>query len=97
MIVRIVKMTFRTDEISAFTQLFAERKEQIRGFEGCMHLELWQDSKDSNIFFTYSKWASAEHLDRYRFSAFFKDTWSKTKALFADKPEAWSVNQIAAL
>lgn len=91
MILRIVQMTFREEETQNFLTLFNERKELIRGFEGCNHLELWQDAKQSNIYFTYSIWDSEEHLDHYRFSELFKDTWAKTKALFADKPKAWSV------
>ncbi len=91
MIVRIVQMTFREDCVDTFTTMFEERKQTIRGFRGCTHLELWQDSKQPNVFFTYSHWASEADLDHYRFSEFFKDTWGITKALFADKPQAWSV------
>ncbi len=97
MIVRIVQMTFRTEAIADFKQLFEERKERIRHFGGCRHLELWQDSGNSAIFFTYSHWESEAHLNHYRFSEFFKDTWGRTKALFADKPQAWSVVQRAVL
>lgn len=92
MIVRIVQMTFDPSKVDEFLELFNDRKQLIRTFEGCHHLELWQEAGDSNIFFTYSKWESEEHLDHYRFSELFKDTWSKTKVLFADKPKAWSVN-----
>ena len=84
-------MTFRPEEVENFQALFEERKERIRHFEGCRHLELWQDAHNPNIFFTYSNWDSEEHLNRYRFSELFKDTWSRTKALFAEKPNAWSV------
>lgn len=93
MIVRIVQMTFRPEEVENFQLLFDERNERIRHFEGCTHLELWQDAHNPNIFFTYSNWESETHLDHYRFSEFFKDTWARTKALFADKPNAWSVVQ----
>ena len=93
MIVRIVQMTFRPEEVENFKALFNERKERIRHFEGCTHLELWQDAHNPDIFFTYSIWQSETYLDHYRFSDFFKDTWSKTKVLFAEKPNAWSVNQ----
>ena len=86
-------MTFREESIDDFITLFEERKEKIRGFEGCEHLELWRDSKNPEVFFTYSKWRSESALDHYRFSDFFKDTWSKMKKLFADKPRAWSVIQ----
>ena len=93
MIVRIVQMTFQPDKIAEFLNLFEEKKQLIRGFEGCAHLELWNDTKNENIFFTYSIWQSEAHLDHYRFSPLFKDIWPRTKALFADKPQAWSVQQ----
>jgi heme-degrading monooxygenase HmoA len=88
-------MTFREDAVDAFTTLFEERKTTIRAFNGCTHLELWQDSKHPNVFFTYSHWLTETDLNHYRFSDFFKDTWARTKALFKDKPQAWSVNRKA--
>ena len=92
MIVRIVQMTFEPANVAAFQSLFEERKHLIRHFDGCEHLELWQDAHQPHVFFTYSKWQSEQHLDHYRFSELFKDTWTKTKALFAAKPQAWSVD-----
>ncbi len=97
MIVRIVRLTFREDAVASFETLFEERKERIRGFEGCLHLELWQDIKQPNVYCTYSHWADESYLDKYRFSEFFKETWTITKALFLDKPVAWSVQQKAVL
>lgn len=91
MIVRVVQMTFREEAIDTFTALFEERKERIRHFEGCHHLQLWQDTTHPNIFITYSMWESQAALDHYRFSEFFKDTWGRTRALFALPPQAWSV------
>ena len=91
MILRIVKMSFREDAVDEFLTLFNERKELIRNFAGCSHLELWRQANHPGVFFTYSKWESEAHLDHYRFSELFKDTWAKTKALFAEKPAAWSV------
>ncbi|WP_276132607.1 putative quinol monooxygenase [Polluticoccus soli] len=93
MIVRIVQMTFQPENIPSFLGLFEERKMMIRNFEGCKHLELWQDAHANNVFFTYSIWESEQHLDHYRFSELFKDTWARTKALFGEKAKAWSVNQ----
>lgn len=97
MLVRIVKMIFRDDAVEAFQQLFESRKELIRNFEGCKHLELWQDKNNSSIFFTYSLWQDETALNNYRLSHFFDDTWLQTKRLFAGKPEAWSVSQMAVL
>ena len=94
MLVRIVKMTFRTDAVADFKMLFESRKHLIRNYAGCKHLELWQDKNDSSVFFTYSLWSSELYLANYRTSAFFEDTWQQTKKLFAAKAEAWSINQL---
>ena len=93
MIVRVVRMEFREEETGAFLTLFEERKGLIRHFPGCNHLELWQDANNPNSFFTYSHWESEEALNHYRFSELFKDTWARTKELFAAKAQAWSVNR----
>ncbi|WP_018612596.1 putative quinol monooxygenase [Segetibacter koreensis] len=97
MLVRVVKMTFRADAVKTFKEFFEERKEKIRGFDGCCHLELWQDNIDTNIFFTYSLWLNEAALSHYRNSAFFKETWRQTKLLFAAKAEAWSVDKLVVL
>lgn len=94
MIVRIVKMEFQADKVAEFVQLFEERKDRIRHFEGCLHLELWKQAGKDNVYFTYSHWNDEGDLDKYRFSAFFKETWQLTKALFVSKAEAWSVEQM---
>lgn len=92
MLKRIVKLTFRESEITTFKKIFEEKKDRIRGFEGCKHLELWQSKNDPRIFFTYSYWESENDLEKYRHSDLFKETWKNTKALFDDRPEAWSVD-----
>lgn len=97
MILRIVKMTFDTEKVADFLSIFGESREKIRAFPGCQHLELWQGTDAPHIFFTYSHWENEEALEAYRHSELFKTTWSRTKKLFADKPEAWSVNSIASL
>jgi quinol monooxygenase YgiN len=97
MLVRIVKMTFKQDTIEEFKLFFQERKEKIRAFEGCSHLELWQDTNNKNTFFTYSHWTDETALTHYRNSSFFRETWQQTKQMFAAKAEAWSVNQVAVL
>jgi len=57
-------------------------------------LELWRDANTPNIFFTYSFWNSEDDLNAYRHSELFRKTWKETKALFSDKPEAWSVEML---
>ncbi len=93
MIIRIVKMTFAPEHVPTFLEVFESTKERIRGFEGCHHLELLNDIKHTNIYFTYSHWESEDHLNAYRDSELFGDVWPRTKVLFSAKPEAWSVEQ----
>jgi heme-degrading monooxygenase HmoA len=97
MIIRIVKMEFKKEEADSFKSLFEERRSLIRNFEGCRHLELWQDKNLPHVFFTYSWWDSEEHLENYRTSHFFDSTWTLTKQKFAAKPEAWTVEQVNGL
>lgn len=94
MIIRTVKMKFRTEEVARFLQFFNQRKSQIRGFDGCLHLELWQDISDPDTLWTYSHWLDEESLENYRRSPFFKDTWTQTKQLFASRAEAWSLRSV---
>jgi heme-degrading monooxygenase HmoA len=95
MIIRIVQMSFKEEDIEKFEEFFNSRKAMIKDFKGCHHVELWQDTKDKTTFFTYSIWDSEQDLNHYRFSDFFKDTWTQTKAMFNDKAKAWSVKSIA--
>ncbi|MGB5236360.1 MAG: antibiotic biosynthesis monooxygenase family protein [Flavobacteriaceae bacterium] len=97
MLIRIVKLTIREENISNFEQIFEKTKNTIRGFEGCGLLELYKDRDDPKVFFTYSRWNSEEDLEAYRQSDFFKNVWGKTKLLFEAKPEAWSVDSLASL
>ncbi|MEM6297211.1 MAG: putative quinol monooxygenase [Bacteroidota bacterium] len=87
---RIVRMQFRENGVETFLKNFAEASPKIRAFEGCLHLELWQDPDDSTIFMTYSHWENADALEVYRHSELFRATWAKTKPLFAAKPIAFS-------
>lgn len=97
MITRIVKMTFKIEEVPNFLANFNKNKEHIRSFPGCEKLMLLQDATNPNIYFTYSWWQSPSDLEAYRHSDLFKGVWAFTKTLFAEKPEAWSVHQIESL
>jgi len=94
MIKRIVKLSFQEDKLTAFREIFEESKAKIKGFEGCHHVELLQGIDPNNIFFTFSIWDSEAALNKYRHSDLFQKIWAKTKVLFSDKPEAWSVDFI---
>lgn len=94
MLIRIVRMTFRPDGVNDFLENFELNKSAIRNSPGCHHLELWQDEHQKNIFVTYSHWESEAHLNQYRDSELFKSVWSFTKALFSEKPQAFSTKKL---
>nr|WP_299340345.1 antibiotic biosynthesis monooxygenase [Allomuricauda sp.] len=94
MLVRIVKLTLKPENIPSFEQIFNDSKKKIVAFEGCTFLELYQDLNHPNIFFTYSFWENEAALDNYRSSSFFINVWGQTKKLFQEKPEAWSVAKL---
>jgi heme-degrading monooxygenase HmoA len=91
MITRIVKLTIQEEKAAEFITLFNESKSLIKNSTGCKYVELLNDIHQPNIFFTHSCWDSEEHLNLYRDSDLFKNIWPRTKILFADKPEAWSL------
>jgi len=97
MFIRIVKMQFQADRISDFLANFSENKYKIRSVQGCLFLDLYQDKKEKNIFFTYSGWESEKDLDHYRNSELFDKVWSETKTMFTEKPQAWSLDRIESL
>ncbi len=90
--IRLVKMKFRENEVENFLKIFSEKRELIQNFPGCYSVRLLRDRQDANVFFTYSVWKSEEDLESYRQSDLFRDVWSNTKKLFAEKAEAWSLD-----
>lgn len=95
MIVRIVKLHFKEEELDNFKAYFDKISPQIRNFEGCQHLELLQQADMPEMIYTYSYWDNEEALEKYRYSELFKTFWTVAKSKFAGKPEAWSLNKIA--
>lgn len=94
MLIRYVRMTFHEDKVRDFLKIFDESKEKIRAMEGCRYLELMRDINQPSVFMTHSHWVSEDDLNNYRDSELFKNTWTKTKVLFADKPLAFSVESV---
>lgn len=84
-------MTFQEASVPDFLAIFEASKQKIRQFEGCQHLELLRDKNQTNILFTLSFWDTEGSLENYRQSELFQMTWAKTKVLFADRPQAWTV------
>ncbi|MCF4102754.1 antibiotic biosynthesis monooxygenase [Gillisia sp. M10.2A] len=97
MFVRIVKLGFKPEAIATFLENFEDQKLKIRGFEGCLFLELYRDKSNTNQFFTYSYWKDEAALEKYRNSDLFNNIWANTKIHFNQKPEAWSVDKLESL
>ena len=91
MIVRIVRMEFHAAHVATFLELFGSTKSLIRHFPGVLHLELHRDVSNPNVFYTYSHWEDEAALQAYRLSPLFEAVWSRTKVLFAGKPQAFSL------
>lgn len=87
-------MTFAIDKTDEFQEIFNQSKSNILAMPGCLHMELWQDLHDANVFVTHSHWESEEALNAYRNSVLFIGVWAKTKALFSEKPLAFSVKKV---
>ena len=87
-------MEFEPGRVNDFLELFTSTRPKIAGFEGCISLQLLNDIQSANVFFTYSTWQSEKALENYRNSDLFKQTWTKTKAMFSSKAQAWSVKQV---
>jgi quinol monooxygenase YgiN len=94
MLTRVVKMHFSPTFITQFSALFAATQEKIRAFEGCQSVQLLQHESDPSLFFTISKWESAQHLENYRNSELFINTWAQVKPHFISKAEAWSLEEV---
>lgn len=94
MITRIVRLHFQEDKLETFRSIFQNSYPRIRDFPGCHKLELMRDPKDPTVLYTFSLWESDEHLQAYRKSELFGSVWPRTKALFAGKPEAFSMERV---
>jgi quinol monooxygenase YgiN len=94
MIIRIVKLTFRKEEVPVFNNYFQTVCETIRHQPGCHLLQAWQDIDRPEIFFTYSLWDGTDDLENYRNSAFFLQFWKTVKPWFDDKAEVWTFNKV---
>ena len=92
--IRIVKMHFKPGNVEDFLALYKTAYPKITAMPGCQSLLLLRDQDAPEILFTYSSWENEEALNHYRHSELFIETWRKTKALFEQKAEAWSVEAV---
>jgi quinol monooxygenase YgiN len=92
--IRIVKMHFSPENIDTFLEIFKKAHPKITLMPGCEGVNLLQDINRPGIMFTYSHWKDEDSLENYRRSELFQNTWTATKALFVEKAEAWSVEEM---
>ena len=90
-IIRIVRMTFQPEKCTDFEGLYDSVCQKIMSMPGCTSLSLKHDANQPNVYYTLSHWNSEESLQAYRHSELFKQTWARTKAMFADAPQAFSL------
>ena len=91
MILRLVKMEFKSEDTVNFLAYFETIKEKIEAMPGIVSLKLYQQQDNPNVIFTHSLWLSDEHLNNYRKSDVFGQIWPKTKQYFACDAVAWSL------
>ncbi|MBK0383231.1 antibiotic biosynthesis monooxygenase [Pedobacter sp. SD-b] len=85
-------MNLKKDKIDSFKSVFEMAKPKIISMQGCLQVDLHQDIKNPEIFFTISHWANEAALENYRNSDLFITTWKQVKPLFKEKAEAWSLS-----
>lgn len=90
MIVRLVCMKVRPEKVEEFRRVYGEACDRIRAFPGCMFLQLLGDTDGEGNLYTISHWRTAEDLDAYRHSQFFRGVWERLKPMFRDRPWAQS-------
>lgn len=89
-IIRVVRMAFKPEESDNFVKLYRAVEPHIRAFDGCEHVELYQEISDEHAYTTYSLWRSPDALEAYRQSDLFGKTWSAVKQMLRAKAAAVS-------
>lgn len=92
MITRIVKLTFNANYCEEFEHQFPAVRKIVENSKGCRGVQLQKANKQ--LYFTISKWDDETALNDYRKSANFQEIWSKFKANFSEKPEAWTTEEL---
>jgi heme-degrading monooxygenase HmoA len=84
-------MHFREDELENFLNYFESIQDSIKAMPGMVELNLYRDIHTKNQVFTLSTWKDESDLINYRTSSLFADVWPRTKALFSQPAQAWSL------
>jgi autoinducer 2-degrading protein len=94
MITRIVKLHFQEEKVTDFLSLFDQVVTKVNAFPGCQKMHMLRDINNQSIFITHSLWNSEEDLNKYRDSELFQTIWPTIKPWFAEKPQAWSLDNV---
>ena len=94
MITRIVKLHFQEEKVTDFLALFDQVVTKVNGFPGCKKMYMLRDINNQSIFITHSLWNTEEDLNKYRDSELFQTIWPTIKPWFAEKPQAWSLDNV---
>jgi len=90
LITRIVKLEFQKDKLDDFLLLFNETKWKVAEVDGCLGMQLLQNTENPCICFTYSHWEGEQALLNYRQSSLFINIWKSIKPYFENPAEAYS-------
>ncbi len=94
MVIRLVRMRFRSEEVERFLALYDRAYPVIVKQPGCHSVQLVREVNDPTAFATWSVWNDEASLDAYRRSPFFRSFWQEVKALFRAPAEAVSFEEI---
>ena len=88
MVIRIVSLKCKPEDIDAFRLFVRESSLRVRQSPGCLALQIVNDIADPTSFFTLSTWRDADALEAYRASPLFVKIWPRVKAFLCEA--AWA-------
>ena len=88
MVIRIVSLKCKPEDIDAFRLLLRKSSPRVRQFPGCLSLQIVNDIADPTSFFTLSTWRDTDALEAYRASPLFVEIWPRIKAFLREA--AWA-------
>lgn len=94
MLIRIVRLELKPENVETFRNIFWETHPNIEGFPGCLSVRLLEDAYESNVLSTWSHWEDDIALQDYRQSDLFNATWRRVKPLFKEKAVAHSYFEV---
>ena len=94
MVIRIVSLKCKPEDIDAFRLLLHKSSPRVRQFPGCLSLQIVNDITDPTGFFTISAWRDVDALEAYRTSPLFEQVWPRIKAFLREPARASTCEEI---